>query len=257
MQKLTLGFVLSAIFVLVGCSAEVPDGEVRVPESSSSLEGEQADAVVALFEDAGFVNVESRALGDLVTGWLKDPGEVKEVAIGGEASFSSGDTFPAEVAVVVFYHSFPEDDPEEPAGSPKPTAEPSPGDEVLTVDSSPEFASLLVLPDYCDEEVAAFARTYQGRAVNFDGNIGALSNSEGNSTRYNILVGAGDYSETSQSGPAFQFRDVNITSDLGLTGSNIPDSLEIGDNITVTAEIVSYEESSCLFLLDPISTQFR
>lgn len=249
--------MLAAVLSLVGCSGEVPDGELRVPESSSGLEGEQADAVVALFEDAGFMNVESRALGDLVTGWLKDPGEVKEVEIGGEASFSSSDTFPAGVGVVVFYHSFPEDEAEEPATSPEPTAKPSPADEVLTVDSSPDFAALLVLPDYCSEEIAAFARTYQGRAVIFDGNIGALSNSEGNSTRYNILVGAGNYSETSQPGPAFQFRDVNITSDLGLTGSNIPDFLATGDNITVTAKIVSYEQSSCLFLLDPISTQFR
>lgn len=257
MQKLTSVLVLSAILALVGCSGEVPDGEVRVPESSSSLEGEQAEAVVALFEDAGFMNVESRALGDLVTGWLKDPGEVKEVEIGGEASFSSSDTFPAEVGVVVFYHSFPEDEAEEPAASSEPPAEPSPADEVLTVDSSPDFAALLALPDYCNEEIAAFARINRGRTVIFDGNIGALSNSEGNSTRYDILVGAGNYSETSQPGPAFQFRDVNITSDLGLTGSNIPDSLAIGDNITVTAKIESYEESSCLLRLDPVSTQFR
>jgi hypothetical protein len=46
-----------------------------------------------------------------------------------------------------------------------------------------------------------------------------MNNHEGYTTRYDILITYGDYSEThSNGGPSFQFRDVNITSDLNLTG---------------------------------------
>lgn len=241
------------------CStAALPEGVLRVPESSNSLEGEQVDNVVALLEGAGFTNVETEALGDLITGWLKDPGEVKEIAIGGDTTFTASDSFPDDIAIVVFYHSFPEDEEvEEPEAEPEVSAAPSVPTEVITIGNSPELAAILTLGDYCSTDIAAFASNYRGRIIAFDGNIGALNASGSSSTRFDILVGAGNYSETSQSGPAFQFRDVSITSDLGLTGSNIPDTLSVGNNIIVTAEVRSYESSTCLFLLDPVSTGFR
>lgn len=249
--------VLAAALLVAGCSGDVPDGQVRVPGSSDSFDGEQAEEVVAQFEEAGFEDVQAEGLGDLITGWLNEPGEVKEVEIDGESSFSSSATFSTGVKIVVYYHSFPEEDAEESSPDETEAPAPAPTDEPLTVESSPEFASLLLLGDYCDADIAAFAETNGGRTISFDGNIGALANNSGSSTRYDILLGAGDYDENAQLGPAFQFRDVNITSDLGLTGSNIPDSLAIGDNIRVTAIVDSYEENSCLLLLDPVSTEYR
>lgn len=156
---------------------------------------------------------------------------------------------------MVFYHSFPEN--EDPAAGEDSTPEQSPMDQALSVDNSPELATILGLGDYCSDEIASFAQTYEGRVIVFEGNIGAIANSGGSSTRFDILLGAGDYDENSQMGPAFQFKDVNIVSDLGLTGPGVPDAVAVGDNVLITAEIDSYEEDSCLFLLDPVSTQYR
>lgn len=259
LRTFTSVLALVTVLALAACgSSAVPEGEARVPESSNSLEGEQFENVVALLEGAGFTNVETEALGDLITGWLKDPGEVKEVAIGGDTNFAASDTFPTDVAIVVYYHSFPEgEEAEEPEPEPETTSAPSADDGVVTIENNAEFAAIVSLGEYCSGDIAAFASTYRGRILEFNGNIGALNNSGSNTTRFDILVGVGDYSATSQPGPAFQFRDVNITSDLGLTGANVPDTLSVGNNIIVTAEVRSYESSSCLFLLDPISTQFR
>lgn len=71
-----------------------------------------------------------------------------------------------------------------------------------------------------------------------------------------ILVGAGDFSETSAPGPAFQFRDVNTTGDLNFVGTT-PETIGVGTNLDVTASVLHYEASSCLSLLDPVSTAVR
>jgi len=41
------------------------------------------------------------------------------------------------------------------------------------------------------------------------------------------------------------------------SGSNIPDALGIGDKLGVTAQVEEYEESTDLFLLEPLSTRVR
>lgn len=127
---------------------------------------------------------------------------------------------------------------------------------VLTIENSPELATTLKLGDYCDESLVGFARDFAGQTIEFDGNIGAMNNHGDYKTRYDILVGSEDYSETSQPGPAFQLRDVNPTFDLHIAGEN-PGSLSIGQNIRLSAEIVKYEPQTCLFLLDPVETTFR
>ena len=76
-------------------------------------------------------------------------------------------------------------------------------------------------------------------------------------TRYDILVAAGDFSETTWSGPNFQFNDVNATWDLHLTGANVPDTIGVRDNLHVVAQIRDYHLTQELLHLDPVSTQVR
>ncbi|MDQ0577173.1 DUF4839 domain-containing protein [Agromyces albus] len=131
-----------------------------------------------------------------------------------------------------------------------------PGDVVLTPENNAELGALLSLTDYCDPSIAAFADVYRGQTIAFPGHIGALAPHDGATTRYDILIGAGDFSETTALGPAFQFRDVNTTNDLKFVGTT-PDTIGVGTNLNVTAEINDYEASSCLFLLDPVATAVR
>ncbi|MGY1808008.1 DUF4839 domain-containing protein [Blastococcus sp. SYSU D00669] len=130
-------------------------------------------------------------------------------------------------------------------------------EEILTAENNEELAALLEVSDPGGAAVAAFASKYQGRTIEFDGNIASMLNHGEYETRYDILVGAGDFSETAMTGPYFQFRDVNITNDLHLTGSNIPDFIGRGDNLHIIARVVEYDSNSQLFLLEPISTEVR
>lgn len=144
---------------------------------------------------------------------------------------------------------------EMPVQAPDPT-EPE-TDEVLTVENNEDLAGVLKEPDNCSAGIANFAETYEGRNIQFNARIDAMNNHGDYDTRYDILVGAADFGDTSTTGPAFQFRDVSITSDLRLTGSNIPDTLGVGDSLRVTARVEEYEDASCLFQLDPVSTEVR
>ncbi|RXZ51911.1 DUF4839 domain-containing protein [Agromyces binzhouensis] len=145
---------------------------------------------------------------------------------------------------------------ETPFQEPTPSSAPPAEQVVLTADNNEEFAAILALGDTCDDSIAAFAEKYRGQTLAFAASIGAMANHNGYSTRYDILISAGDYSETSAWGPAFQFRDVNTTFDLHYSG-NAPDTIGVGTNLLVTAEVDQYEPNSCLFLLEPVETAFR
>ncbi|KQZ23651.1 hypothetical protein ASD43_04205 [Microbacterium sp. Root553] len=142
----------------------------------------------------------------------------------------------------------------EPTAAPESTAVPQ--SVILTTENNADLAALLAGPQD-GPTVEAFAMKYDGQTIEFDGAIGAMNPHDGYTTRYDILISVGDYSETqSFGGPSFQFRDVNVTNDLNLSG-NIPDSVGVGNNLHVVARVGAYEPDTALFLLDPVATQVR
>ena len=144
---------------------------------------------------------------------------------------------------------------EKPSQKPEATATTKPeAVEILTVGNNKDLAALLRSEDY--NVSGLFAAKYQGRTIKFDGYIAVMNNHGDNKTRYDFLVQAGNYSETSQTGPSFQFRDVNIF-DLNLTGSSVPDSVGKGDNLHVIARVGKFNPDTGLFLLEPVSTEVR
>lgn len=139
--------------------------------------------------------------------------------------------------------------------APEPTE--SKSEENLTVENNEELAALLAGSATSGDTVEGFAAKYKGKTIDFDGNI-AYMNPHGNSkTRYDILISAGNFSETKMLGPNFQFKDVNIVSDLHLTGSNIPDALGMGQNLRIIAQVEGFNSVQELFFLKPISTEVR
>jgi hypothetical protein len=144
-----------------------------------------------------------------------------------------------------------------------PVTEPSPpstapeAEAVLTPKNNRDLAALLALSDPKDASVERFAAKYSGRTIRFRGNIADLQNHGDYRTRYDILMNAGDFHENTATGPDFQFRNVNTTSDLHFKGSNIPDIVGAGDNVRVVAQVGEYESTTGLLLLNPISTEFR
>jgi predicted small lipoprotein YifL len=274
--------VLSVIVLaisLAGCGSKEGDGKINLPISSRDLKNANYQDVVAEFENAGFTNVQTEVLDDLVFGWLTKDGEVEEVSVDGYTSFSTDSRYPADVEIVVSYHTFPADEEEEAAESstPESTVEAEPTEiaqsteetqpteetqssaeeEIISVDNNEEFAAVLSALDPGDQIIEDFAVKYAGRIIEFDGNIGYMDYHGDYTTRYDFLISPWDYSETSISGPYFKFEDCNTTYDLHWTGDNIPEYIGVGDNLHFVAEILYYDERSQLFYLKPISTEGR
>lgn len=128
--------------------------------------------------------------------------------------------------------------------------------ENLTVENCPDLAELLTLKDEFDPKIKIFMRTYIAKTIEFDGNIAALSNHDSDTTRYDMLIYAGDYSETSVSGPCFQFADVNLQ-DMGIDGIVLPDYIFVGSNVHIIARVGFYDSETGLFRLGPISVAER
>ena len=137
------------------------------------------------------------------------------------------------------------------------TTSPAPRDAVLTRRSSPELAALLALTDTCSPDIAAFAEAHKGETISFQGSIVAMAPHGSAKTRYDILINTGDFSKTiARPGPNFQFRDENVSYDFHWVGE-VPDTVGVGTNLTVTAEVDRYVEKQCLFLLEPVATALR
>lgn len=130
-------------------------------------------------------------------------------------------------------------------------------EEILTAANNPEVAALLTVSDPNDPLVAAFAAANQGRIIEFDAHIVDATNYGGYATRFDFLIGAGDYTGSLLAGPNFTFEDVNVTLDLNLTGAEIPDYIGTGTNLHIVAEVVEYNPTQQLFYLEPVATQVR
>ena len=57
-------------------------------------------------------------------------------------------------------------------------------------------------------------------------------------------------------GPCFQIKDVNYYN-LHLTGDDIPDTLGVGQNIHIVAEVGEFSEKNGLFQIKPIKITIR
>ncbi len=120
--------ILLSITMLTACSEKEPDNRIKMPASSSELKGSNYVEVIAQLESAGFTNIETTILDDLIVGWLTKDGEVEQVAVGGETSFYADSKHDANVKIIITYHTFPvkpsesEEETEEPISS---TEEPS------------------------------------------------------------------------------------------------------------------------------------
>lgn len=110
-----LGVVMVVLMAILGIMAAVssrPDenGFMAMPAASSAYEGQEYHGVVEQLRERGFTNVEARPLGDLIVGWLAKPDEVDRVTVAGNPGYSTSKRFPPNVEIVVYFHSYPEDE---------------------------------------------------------------------------------------------------------------------------------------------------
>jgi hypothetical protein len=251
-------FSLIITITISACTAEEDVNVLKVSSSSDKLVGGNYQTVISELETIGFTNIKTVVLDDLVTGWLTKNGEVKQVEINGITVFSANTNFPKDAKIVITYHTFPKEEKSD-TGS---TGQASSGSsvesnqEILTAKNNKDLANLLAVKNEFDPIISEFAKKYAGNTIEFNGNIAHMMSHENYKTRYDFLIYAGDYSKTPAIGPNFKFEDVNV-SDLHLTGSKIPENIEVGQNIHIIAKVIKYNEEQELFFLMPISTEIR
>lgn len=240
---------------IVGTTPEYGEDEAPMPRSASDYRYDNYADVQQELVDAGFTNISFEILYDIELGWTEE-GEVDSVSVDGNADFEKSEIFKKDVPIVITYHMKEEDDPNKPAESETPdsiTGSDTEPTENLTVENCPDLAALLALRDPGDPSVSTFASKYSGQVIEFDGCVNAMQNHGEYTTRWDVLLGAGDFNENSASGPNFRLTDVNF-SDMNVSGG---DSVYAGLNVHVVAKVGDYNSNSQLFELDIMSMHIR
>lgn len=261
---------ISAISIISACSGEEDPNTLKIGKASDEIIGDNYQTVIFELEEAGFTDVKTEVMEDLITGWLTKDGEIEKIEVDGDTDFSADESFQKDSPIVITYHTFPKEDENaaestsntediESPESAEPPTEDEPvesNDEILTIENNEELTSILAIKDENDPIIAEFATKYAGRTIELDGYIAYMVQHENYDTRFNFLIYAGDYREENFSGPVFKIENVNVM-ELNLMGSEIPDYLSMGQNLRITAVIEEYNESSGLFFLDPVTTEIR
>ena len=77
-----------------------------VPITSKEAKGTNYTDVADKFKDAGFINVKTNVIYDIITGWVTEDGEVKSVTINGDEDFDTYDEYRPDAEVVITYHTY-------------------------------------------------------------------------------------------------------------------------------------------------------
>lgn len=140
------------------------------------------------------------------------------------------------------------DSPEQTAEAAQPASEQN---TVLTTANCPDLATLL---SSSDMDASWFVSKYAGKTIEFDGNIAYLAPHANYTTRWDVLINAGDYDPNHAQGPEMQYENVN-TFDMGFDDSL--DEIRTGTNVHIKAIVKDYNASTCLLHLDPVSMSAR
>lgn len=140
------------------------------------------------------------------------------------------------------------DSPEQTGEATQPTSD---QDTVLTTANCPDLATLL---SSSDMDASWFVSKYAGKTIEFDGNIAYLSPHANYTTRWDVLINAGDYDPNHALGPEMQYENVN-TFDMGFDDSL--DEIRTGTNVRIKAIVKDYNASTCLLHLEPVSMSAR
>jgi hypothetical protein len=100
----------------------VGEGEAMMPASASDFKFDNYKDVETALRNAGFTNVKTAILYDIVWGWTSE-GEVESVSINGKTDFTKGNVFKKDAEIVITYHMWEKDDPNKPEETTQPTTQ--------------------------------------------------------------------------------------------------------------------------------------
>lgn len=83
----------------------------NAPVTSKDAKGTNYNDVMDKFKDAGFVNVKTNVIYDIITGWVTDDGQVKSITINGDEDFDTYDEYRPDAEIVITYHTYKKNGP--------------------------------------------------------------------------------------------------------------------------------------------------
>lgn len=86
--------------------ADTSDGMTGLPVSSEEIKKLSVKEASSILSEAGFVNIKTEPLRDLVLEILHSDGDISEVSVGGDIEFKKGDRYAPDAAIVIRYHSY-------------------------------------------------------------------------------------------------------------------------------------------------------
>lgn len=248
-------YIAFMAFLLLFCLVMArifPDSD-SADDSSQSAQTEQLQEV----ESAGDDSEQSSVPSDDSGSSNESDSQTNEAGVGSstDSSTSDGDTSSesggsaGDEGASTGQNSDSSDSEEEEEEDPADTKS---EDKVLTKKNCKELASLLKVSDPNSSKVASFAKAHEGDTIKFDGYVADMQHVEGMKTRFNVLIYAAG---SPSAGPNFQYHDVNFYE------MNVkPDSVDIlaaDTKVRVTAKVVSYNDVTGLFELDPVETYVK
>lgn len=93
-----------AIQADLAASSHIAMGEVQYPEDAYTS-GDYRNTYKKL-KDAGFTNITLDPAEDLIFGFLETENDIIEITVDGAPSFEMGEWYPANIPIVISYHSF-------------------------------------------------------------------------------------------------------------------------------------------------------
>ena len=100
----------------------VGENEAYVPCAEDACYDKNYQEILSTFKDAGFTNIKTEILYDIVWGFTEE-GAVESVSINGNENFKKGDIFLKDAPIVITYHMKEEDDPNKEVEATKHTIE--------------------------------------------------------------------------------------------------------------------------------------
>lgn len=94
--------------------------DIAVPSSAENYRSVHYETVVKELQNAGFTNIRTEAIYDLIIGFFTSDGDVESVSIAGNSSFSQGQQFEQTAEVIITYHTWADDVPSTTPTSPNP-----------------------------------------------------------------------------------------------------------------------------------------
>ncbi|MGL4971649.1 MAG: DUF4839 domain-containing protein, partial [Culicoidibacterales bacterium] len=216
--KKILALSIVSTLLLVACGNN-HENEAKLPVDASEYKNANYQDVITELEQAGFTNIEVEVIDDLITGWLTKDGEIEEISIDGNTTFSAGTYYAKDAKIIISYHTFPEEvevpeettvteevqeeqDEQEVVTTPEQevTTDASVDvQEIITVENNPEFAALLAENvDYAS--ISNFVAENKGKTISFQGHIANMANHGNYTTRFDVLIYIGEYELTTAVG---------------------------------------------------------